>query len=415
MGEAKLVEKPEGFLRKSRGDIADMSGVDRDDLFYELQKYQIELKTQNEELIRIQVELKDSRDRYFDLYNFSPAAYLTMDRQGVIIDANLTATSFLNTEMQDLIGKKIINFIAEDDKDSYHIYVQAIFEEKCKKPCVIKMLKSDGSIINTRFESAFMRDINGNETQCAAFLDITCRSIIEQNLNKTIEALTKSNTELERFAYVASHDLREPLRNIASCTQLINMKYKDSLDQEGRQLIAYTNESVQQMNSLISDLLFYSSQGNNGRRFVPVDMEKILKNTLENLHKLIEDSKAAITYDSLPKIVADSMQMVQLLQNLISNAIKYNDKDDIKVHIGVQPDGDSWIFSVKDNGIGIEKKYFDHVFEIFTRLEARANYAGTGIGLAICRRVMENHGGHIWIESVVGQGSVFYFKLPVAE
>jgi chemotaxis family two-component system sensor kinase Cph1 len=412
MKEVTLLAETETNIRKSHGEIAEMSQKDMQDLFSKLQNHQIELKTQNEEMARIHGELQDSKDRYFDLYNFSPAAYLTMNRQGKIIDANLTAASYLNVEMADLIGKKLVSFIADEDRDAYHIHVQSLFEEKGKKPCAIKMQKSDGSIIYTRFESAFVLDASGNETQCAAFLDITCQRTITQNLEKTVEALTKSNTELERFAYVASHDLREPLRNISSCTQLLHMKYNDALDKEGRQLIKYTIDSVQQINALISDLLFYASHGNDNGQFAPVDLEAKLEQVLENLNQLISASKATVTHDSLPNIVADKVQILQLLQNLISNAIKYNDKDNIKVHIGVKLDGDNWLFSVQDNGIGIDEQYFDQIFEIFKRLDSRSKYMGTGIGLAICRRVIDNHGGKLWVESTLGEGSTFYFMLP---
>jgi chemotaxis family two-component system sensor kinase Cph1 len=409
-----LEKKKEEIIRASGSYIADMSEQKIQDLFYELQKHQIELKTQNEELIRVQRELQDSRDRYFDLYNFAPAAYLTIDREGKIIDGNLTATSYLAVEMEELKGKKMIDFIAPDDKEGYRNHVHALFAEKGKKPWALKMVKSDGSIIYTRLESAFIRDLNGNEVQRAEFLDITCQRNIAQNLENTIEALRQSNTELERFAYVASHDLREPLRNIATCTQLLHMKYNDKLDAEAQQLIAYTNDSVQQMNSLISDLLFYSSQGSNSIRFSPVDLEKTLEHVFVNLHQVVTSSKAKITYDKMPKVMADSVQMVQLLQNLLSNAIKYNDKKNILIHLGVKREGGNWIFSIKDNGIGIEKQYFEQIFEIFKRLESKADYPGTGIGLSICRRVIENHSGKIWVESTTGIGSEFFFTLPAS-
>jgi PAS domain S-box-containing protein len=243
-------------------------------------------------------------------------------------------------------------------------------------------------------------------------LDITERRAAEEKLRHTAEQLTQSNRELEQFAYVASHDLQEPLRVVVGYVQLIERRYKDRLDADADEFIHYITDGVTRMQQLINDLLNYSRIGTRGKQFQTTDMRKVLDRALTNLQKVVEEGGAKITCDSLPSVRGDEIQLVQLLQNLIGNGIKFHSERPPEIDVSARRDGDQWVFAVHDNGIGIEPQYWEQIFVIFHRLHTRQRYAGTGIGLAICKRIVERHGGHIWLDSQPGQGTTFFFTLP---
>lgn len=224
--------------------------------------------------------------------------------------------------------------------------------------------------------------------------------------------LKRSNQELAQFAYVASHDLQEPLRTIISYTQLLAKKYGDHLDEKAKQYMNYIVDGTSRMQQLINDLLAYSRVGTRGGEFEPTDLQKVLNKTLANLQGAIAEKQAMITYDPLPMINADTRQIGQLLQNLIGNALKFCEKATPKIHITVEKSEENWLIAIKDNGIGIDPEYADRIFVIFQRLHSRQEYPGTGIGLAICKRIVERHGGRIWLESQAGEGATFYFTIP---
>ena len=235
---------------------------------------------------------------------------------------------------------------------------------------------------------------------------------LEQKVEERTVELTRSNADLAQFAYVASHDLQEPLRMVSSFMQLIEQRYKDKLDAAGTEFINYAVDGANRMQTMINDLLIFSRVGTRGKPFEPIDCEVILDQTLTNLQMAIEDSQAIITRDPLPTVMADDTQMVQLFQNLIGNAIKFRRQEQLRVHISAQAKEEEWVFSVRDNGTGIDPQYAERIFVIFQRLHSKEEYPGTGIGLAVCKRVVERHGGKIWVESQPGQGSTFYFTIP---
>ncbi|MEH2164538.1 MAG: GAF domain-containing protein [Nostoc sp.] len=249
--------------------------------------------------------------------------------------------------------------------------------------------------------------------------------LLEKETEQTQE-LARSNAELEQFAYVASHDLQEPLRMVTSYLQLLERRYKNQLDANADEFIAYAVDGARRMQTLINDLLNYSRLSTRGQPFKLVDCDVILQQAIANLKIAIADSQAIVTHDALPEVMADSTQLTQVFQNLIGNAIKFCQNQQPQIHIGVAkpnanldgeglnsiPLADEWLFWVRDNGIGLESQYAERIFIIFQRLHGRDKYPGTGIGLSICKKIIERHGGRIWVESKPGQGSTFYFTIP---
>ncbi len=234
-----------------------------------------------------------------------------------------------------------------------------------------------------------------------------------ENVRHHAKALEAQNEELEQFAYVASHDLQEPLRIVISYVQLLARQYEGQLDEDADIFINYAIDAAMRMRNLISDLLSYSRLGTRGKAFAATDMNEVLKHVLHDLSLAIEENDATVTYDTLPTVTADSSQMSRLLLNLISNAIKFRGEAPPTIHISATKQTNSWCFAVSDNGIGIEEEYSERIFAIFQRLHTIEEYPGTGIGLAICKKIVERHQGEIWVESKPGEGTTFLFTMPV--
>ncbi|MFX1456068.1 MAG: ATP-binding protein [Promethearchaeota archaeon] len=233
----------------------------------------------------------------------------------------------------------------------------------------------------------------------------------EFEFSDIMEDLKRSNDDLQQFAYVASHDLQEPLRAIVSFSQLLEDKYYNELDADGKDFIHLITDGAIKMNTLIKDLLSYSRITTHAKPSKLINLEVILKDALFNLQESIKESGAIITYDKMPTLKVDQTQFLQLFQNLISNAIKFRREKPPKVYIGVNQINEEWLFFVKDNGIGIESKYFDRLFNIFYRLHTKEEYPGTGIGLPICKKIVQRYSGKIWVESEINKGSTFYFTI----
>ena len=235
-----------------------------------------------------------------------------------------------------------------------------------------------------------------------------------RNLEAKTQELARSNTELELFASVASHDLQEPLRMVASYMELLGQRYQGKLDDKANRWIGFAVDGVVRMKQLINDLLEFSRVGTRGKAFAPTDCEVVLKHVLQNLQQAIKDTGASVTRGRLPTIPADDTQMAQVMQNLIANAIKFRGTQPPVVRVEAERNDEGWRFSVRDNGIGIDSQFAERIFVIFQRLHTREEYPGTGIGLAVVKKIIERHHGRIWVESQLGQGTTFFFTLPAA-
>ncbi len=301
-----------------------------------------------------------------------------------------------------------------DDKARVFEAVREHFEQKMPYQIEFRMREKSGEYRWILARGQAIWDETGKAMRMAgSHTDISDRKLAEQQLLQLADELRRSNQELEQFAYVASHDLQEPLRAVTSYTQLLSQRYQGNLDAKADKWLAYIIDGATRMQQLINDLLAYSRVGTKGKELEPTDCSAVLDRTLANLQVAIAEKNATVTRDSLPVVMGDEGQLVQLFQNLIGNAIKFCREDMPIVQISAVQKDSEWLFAVRDNGIGIEPEYAERIFIIFQRLHSRRDYAGTGIGLAICKRIVERHGGRIWVESQLGEGATFYFTFPL--
>jgi PAS domain S-box-containing protein len=338
---------------------------------------------------------------------------VTIGYDGRITDVNTTSEMITGCNRQELIGRDFADFFVDPDKAraGYH----EAFCAGIIRDYALEIRHKNGHVTPVMYNASVYRDATGQVLGVfAAARDITERIHMEVALAKRAEALESSNKELEHFAYIASHDLQEPLRMITSFAELLAKRYQGKIDEKADKFIHYIVDGAMRMHTLINDLLTFSRVATRAKPFALTSSETALAEVLANLQIAIADKGAIVTHDPLPDVIVDSTQFEQVLQNLIANALKFCDRKP-QVHLGAIRQGDEWRFSVQDNGIGIANEHMDRLFVIFQRLHSRSEYPGTGIGLAVCKKVVERHGGRIWIESVLGHGSTFYFTIPVRE
>ncbi len=362
-----------------------------------------------------ELALSASEALYRQTFELATAGIAHVDLSGRFMKVNRRLCEILGYGEQELIGRPVKEISHPEDRnltDSQRMRVRS--GEKPSVRFEKRYIRKSGAIVWVDLSVALACDASGvPQYEIALFDDITERKKAEAALREAHEELKRSNAELEQFAYVASHDLQEPLRMVSSYTQLLMRRYGDKLDGDAKEFTAFIVDGATRMKQLIEDLLAYSRVGTRDKNFKPVDAESSLKRALTNLRAAIQDSGATVTQDKLPTIPCDEVQLAQLFQNLIGNALKFR-KPDVApaVHVGAAEQGAEWEFMVRDNGIGIEPQYFERIFMVFQRLHDKGEYAGTGIGLAIVKKVVERHGGHIRVESKLGEGSAFIFTLP---
>jgi len=356
--------------------------------------------------------------RYRGLLEAAPDAMVVVNQGGEIVLLNVQAEQQFGYHRDELVGQQVKNIIPEGFAerliaDGTRTAAEALAQE-IGTGIELSARRKDGSEFPIEIMLSPLENADGILVT-AAIRDITARKTAEAHLLKKVVELNRSNEELGQFAYIASHDLQEPLRMVASYTQLLSRRYKGKLDSDADEFIAFAVDGASRMQRLIQDLLTYSRVGTQGGDLLEISSEDALEHALRNLDGAIHDSSALVTHDPLPAVFADQSQLVQLFQNLVGNAIKYQGPGIPQVHISAKSSKTKSVFSVHDNGLGIDPQYFDRIFGMFQRLHRREEFAGTGIGLAICKRIVERHGSSISVESQLGQGSTFSFALARGE
>lgn len=365
-----------------------------------------------------QVHLEENEHRLFQFLDAMPVGVFIIDHTGFPYFANQAA--------QAILGKGIVAEAGPDHlAKAYQLYIAGTNEPypKEKMPIIHALRGQFASADDMEIHhpdrtipimiwASPVYDTRGKVLYAiAAFSDVSEQKEAENTLKATARELKRSNAELEQFAYIASHDLQEPLRKVGSYMELVADRYREQLDQDGREFIEYAVDGARRMKVMINDLLVYSRVETKGKSFAPTDTMKVMQDVLNDLELTIQENDALITFDTLPVVAADESQMQQLFRNLVGNAVKYRGQDPPQIHISAQRQKRVWRFCVQDNGIGIEARFFERIFLIFQRLHGPGRYKGTGIGLAICKKIVERHGGSIEVESTPDHGSTFSFTI----
>ena len=364
---------------------------------------------------RTQGAILDRESRLRAVVSTAVDAILTIDEKGVVETVNPAAERLFGFAAHEVIGRNVKMLMPSPYQDEHDGYLDRYLETDEKRIIGIGRevtgLRKNGTTFPLHLTVSEMT-VGGRRMFTGIARDITQLKETEHALQARNEDLSQSNKELEQFAYVASHDLQEPLRMVASFTQLLARRYRGRLDPEADEFIGYAVDGVKRMQAQIEGLLTLSRVGSRGESFGPVDLDAVLGEALRNLTVVLAESRAEVTHDPLPTVRADARQMVNLLQNLVGNAVKFHGERSPRVHLTAAREGSRWRVSVRDNGIGIASQGSDRLFVIFQRLHTREKYPGTGIGLALCKKIVERHGGKIWYESVPGEGTTFHFTLP---
>jgi PAS domain S-box-containing protein len=359
-----------------------------------------------------QADLRRSEEQYRQLFESMQDVFYRTDEEGKVLIVSPSVEAVFGYTPAEVVGKDL---------------AETFYYEPADRPSFLALLKKQGQLRNHRTRcknhdgeevwvstnARFYEDLEGRVLGVEGITrDITTQVAAEAELKRTLETLQRSNKDLEQFAYVASHDLQEPLRMITSYLQLLDRRYKGKMDSAADEFIDFAVDGAGRMRRLIDALLVYSRVGRSGEPMEPVNCDVVLDKALENLRRVVHERDAVITHDGLPEVAAMESQLVQLLQNLISNAIKFCDKEPPKIHVSVRQENGQWVFSVKDNGLGLDPQFAERIFGVFQRLHKRDAYPGTGVGLAICKRIVQRHGGRIWVESEQGEGATFLFTIP---
>jgi len=454
-GDDTLRRKSEERLR-FRMDLPDeISPEDANELIHELRVHQIELEMQNDELRRSQVQLDESRMRYADLYDFAPVGYLTFNREGLIVEANLTAAKQLGRERARILDAPFFLYVLDRDRDAFYLHLAKVFKTGEPQTCEVRLRAMGGEEFYARLESIPVETADGRCICRTSIIDISQAKLAEQelqrahdelekrvgdrtaelaganellkqeiaerkraeeNLKISMEKLEQSSRELQDFAAIASHDLQEPLRKVTAFGNMLKQKCGSSLGEQGNDYMQRILKANQRMQSLLTALLEYSRLSTKTNPFVEVNLSNLIGEVLSDLEIRIAKTGGQVHVGILPVISADPTQMRQLFQNLIGNALKFH-KEGEKPLVKIQSPANKQMIriSVEDNGIGFDEKHIERIFAPFQRLHGRSEYEGTGMGLAICKKIVERHGGSITAKSTPGKGSLFVIDLPLRQ
>ncbi|TJY56604.1 PAS domain S-box protein [Sinimarinibacterium sp. CAU 1509] len=359
-------------------------------------------------------EYKKAESKFRDLLETAPDAMVIIDTRGRIALVNARAERVFGFSRDEMIGQPIETLIPERLREQHEAHRNRFIGDPRQRPMGTGLdlwaRRKDGSEFPVEISLGPLQTSEGSLVT-AAVRDITERKAFEQQLADYAESLKRSNRELEQFAYVASHDLRAPLRSLSGFSQLLQKRYGDQLDAQAAEFLSYITQSAEHMQALIDDLLAFSRVSTVDKSMSDVDCEAVLAQVERQLRAQIESRGARITHDPLPRVTGIEHELVQLMQNLVSNGIKFQPGEHPHVHVSAQRLGEFWQFSVRDNGIGLAPEYREKIFLIFQRLHTSEEYEGTGVGLAICKKIVEHHGGNIWVESEPGKGATFFFTL----
>ena len=357
--------------------------------------------------------LRESEERYRRLVELSPEAILVHDGQHIIY-SNPGSAVLLGVNNPDaLLGYPILKLVHPDDQEVVKARMRSVAQAQEAERTELRFVRLDGGLIEV--EAVATPIMYGGEPAVMSIIrDITEQKCIAANLARQVQELSRSNEELEQIAYVASHDLQEPLRKVVSFSDLLAHSLDGQLNSETETYMAQIANGAMQMQALVRDLLAYVQVGKTVPTLAFVDASESLEAALGELKTAIREQQAEITYDPLPEVLSQLPALRQLWHQLLTNALKYRAVDPPRIHITAQFQEAEWQFSVRDNGMGFEPEYAKQIFAIFKRLHARGSYPGTGVGLAICQKIVTRHGGQMWAESEPGYGSTFYFTLPAA-
>lgn len=360
-------------------------------------------------------DLFRSKNDVISILDTLPTGMFIVDGEGTILSINQEIERLFGYPKVELIGRSIEILIPSENHEKHRVdrgnYFKNPEPRKMGEGRHLFAVAKNGEKIPV--EIGLHPWIHDDISYIiGSVVDLTYQKKHEEEILQLAEDLKASNLELESFAYVVSHDLQEPLRMIMNYLKLLERRYGRQLDDEATEFIGFAVDGASRLQGMIEDLLKYARVTTRGGEFQQIDLQTVLDDVLRDLQFAIKDNKATITIDNLPTISADKTQMRQLLQNLIGNAIKYHGEADPIIKIGATEDVNSWRISVSDNGIGIDPKYFDQIFVVFKRLHHRGEYEGNGIGLSVCKRIVERHGGKLHVESAVGKGSTFIFSIP---
>lgn len=367
---------------------------------------------------RSEEALRESEARLRAFVDAAVDGIITIDEHGTIGTFNPAAVRTFGYAPDEVIGRNVKMLMPSPYHEEHDGYLENYLRTDLKK-----IIGIGREVVGRRKDGrTFPMDLAVSEVRLGSrriftgiVRDISERKQAEAALERQAQELARSNVELERFAYVASHDLQEPMRTVSSFVQLLARRYKGHLDQQADEYIQFITAGVDRMRTLIHDLLEYSRIDSRGAAFSPTGASAVLQQVLDGLQVTIQSVGAVITADPLPTVIADATQLGQVFQNLVGNALKFHGTAPPVIHVSAERRGAEWLFAVRDQGIGIAEQYHDRIFVIFQRLHTMEEYGGSGIGLAICKKIVERHGGRMWVDSTAGRGSTFYFTLPARE